>query len=552
MSAASRLGILVLLAGALLFAGLGRMALTDRDEGVNAAAAREMLERGSWITPTFNEAPRFQKPALVYWLMAAGYATLGASETTARLPSAIAAALLVLIQYVMARWLFGPAAAFRAALVLLTSLEFVVIARMALTDAMLTLWTTSAGYAFFRAHHGPGSTGRWYGAMYAALALAFLTKGPVGVVVPIAGIALYLAIAGGFARAVREARPAWGLGLFLLVAGPWYSAMLWEHGGDYLARARHETLGRVVRTVTGPGGTMLFYVPVVLLGFFPWSAFLPGALIAALREARARAARDRAGAALVFAAAWVLAVLGLFSLFQSRLPHYIAPLFPAAALLVAGAWPARVPSMARALLAGIGLLVGIGLVAAWAGGPAVGRLLAPAYPATPDAALPSSVAAVGLLALGIAAAACVGDGARAFPALAVLTLGVLGVGLHVALPAFSAEFVTPPGALVRRALPSLRPCDTLVAFGPDRPSLVFYGGRPVTFVRVRDQARLAALAARADRIVVVAPRSFVGQLPPALAALPTLDAERGYVLLGRPLPERPCLPGETVDRPSPR
>lgn len=540
MSTRWHLVVLLGLAAALLFAGLGTVALTDRDEGANAEAAREMLERRSWITPTLNYAPRFAKPALVYWLMAVAYAGLGVSETAARLPSAVASAALVLLQYAFARWALGGAAAFRAALILLLAVEFVALARLALTDAVLVLWTTAAGFAFFRAHHGPPPRGRWYAAMYVVMGLGALAKGPVGILVPAVAIAAYLALAGGWGRVWREGHPLRGLALLLLVAGPWYAAMLWEHGGGYVARARGETLGRVFRTVTGPGGTALFYVPVLLVGFFPWSALLPGALVGALRGARARAAANRAGAVTVFAAAWVVAVLVLFSLFQSRLPHYVAPLFPAAALLLAAAWPDVVPGVARGLLAGLGILIGGGLMAAAAMGPAIGRLLAPAYPAAPGAALPSGVVAVAALALAASGTAALRDGTRLFRALAVVTTALIAVGLHVVLPAFSVEFVAPAGELVRRTRPALRPCDALVALGPYRPSLVFYARRPVTFVGPRDRDRLAGIETEPGRLFLVAPRAAIDQLPPALAGLVELDARGGYVLLASPPEDAPC------------
>ena len=102
--------LLLALAGLLLLVGLGRVALTDRDEGANAEAAREMLAEGAWITPTLNGLPRFAKPAFVYWLTAGAYAVLGVSETAARLPSAVAALALVLVQLAFARWAFGRAA----------------------------------------------------------------------------------------------------------------------------------------------------------------------------------------------------------------------------------------------------------------------------------------------------------------------------------------------------------------------------------------------------------------------------------------------------------
>src|SRR5262245_61830104 len=179
-----------------------------------------MLEQHSWITPTLGGAPRFAKPALVYWLMAGGYAALGVGEMTARLPSAVAASLLVLVQYAFARWAFGRDVAWRAALVLLLSVEYVAIGRMALTDATLSLWTTGPGSPFLRGWWGAPPRGRWYASAWIAAALAVLTKGPVGLLVPLGAVVTYLAIAGGLRQAWREAWPLRGLGLFLLVGLP--------------------------------------------------------------------------------------------------------------------------------------------------------------------------------------------------------------------------------------------------------------------------------------------------------------------------------------------
>src|SRR5688500_16437555 len=96
---AVNLTILILLAGLLFFLGLGSMGLTDRDEGRNAEAGREMLETGNWVSPTFNYEPRFAKPVLVYWLMSLSYRWFGVDEFSARLPSALFGLALILLQY---------------------------------------------------------------------------------------------------------------------------------------------------------------------------------------------------------------------------------------------------------------------------------------------------------------------------------------------------------------------------------------------------------------------------------------------------------------------
>lgn len=534
--------LVLALAGLLLLPGLGGVALTDRDEGANAEAAREMLEQRSWITPTLGGAPRFAKPAFTYWLMAGAYAALGVGEAAARLPSAVAALGLVLVQYAFARWAFGPGQAWQAALVLLLSVEFVAIGRMALTDATLALWTTIAAYAFMRGWLGAPPRGRWYALAWIASGLAVLTKGPVGLLVPLGGVVGYLALAGGLRQAWREAWPLRGLLLLLLVAGPWYLAMFSLHGWDYAARARGETVGRVLRPVTGPGGTALFYLPVLLLGFFPWSAFLPEAVVAGLRQARARARRSRGEAVSVFAAVWLVVGLALFSLAQTRLPHYVFPLFPAAALLVAGSWPARPSRLSRTLLAGIGIALAALSAAAWLASPQLVRLLAPAYPAAADASLPRTALAVAVLVAGTGATALVRDGGHLFRWLGGLAVVVLAVGFQVTLPAFSAEFVAPAGQLASRAARAARSCDTLVAVGPYRPSLLFYARRSVIYVGGKsrqDDARLVELAERPGRLFVIAPAAMTPTLPPAVSTLPVVETRGGYVLLARPT----ALPG---------
>jgi 4-amino-4-deoxy-L-arabinose transferase-like glycosyltransferase len=528
-------------AGLLLIVGLGSVALTDRDEGANAEAAREMLEQRSWITPTLGGAPRFAKPAFVYWLMAGAYAVLGVGETAARLPSAVAALALLLVQYAFARWALGGDVARRAALVLLLSIEFVAIGRMALTDATLALWTTGAAYAFLRGWLGAPPRGHWYALAWIAAGLAVLTKGPVGLLVPLAGVLAYLALAGGLRQAWREAWPLRGLALSLLVAAPWYAAMFWLHGWDYAARARGETLGRLLRPVTGPGGTALFYLPVLLVGFFPWSAFLPGALVDALRQARRRAQRTRGEGVVVFAAGWLVAGLVLFSLARTRLPHYVFPLFPAAALLVAASWPRSPSRLARRLLAGTAGILAALLVAAWAASGHLVRLLAPAYPAAATATLPITALLLAALVAAAGAAARIRDGGRLFQALAALSALVLAVGFQAALPAFSAHFVAPAGELASRAARAARPCDTLAAVGPYRPSLLFYARRPVTFLgggAQRAEARLAELAGRPGRLFVIAPAALAPALPPG-PGLTVVEARGGYVLLA----SRAVVPG---------
>src|SRR5437899_4572284 len=167
--------LLLALCALLFFLGLGTLGLTDRDEGSNAEAAREMVESGDWLTPTLNGTPRFAKPILIYWLIACSYLVFGVSEFTARLPSALFGTLLVLMQYAFATRLLGPTVGFRAALMLLLNFEVLAIGRMVLTDMVLVFFTTLSIFSFILASSSPvvdSLVKRWYWGFYVGMALA--------------------------------------------------------------------------------------------------------------------------------------------------------------------------------------------------------------------------------------------------------------------------------------------------------------------------------------------------------------------------------------------
>src|SRR5206468_2010006 len=229
---------LLVLCALLFFLGLGALGLTDRDEGSNADAAREMVESGVWLTPTLNGTPRFAKPILSYWLIACSYLVFGVSEFTARLPSALFGALLVLMQYAFATRLLGPTVGFRAALMLLLNFEMLAIGRMVLTDMVLVFFTTLSIFSFFLAMAGEGRAKRWYWGFYVGMALATLTKGPVGVLVPLLPVIPYLLLTRRWREVVPECRLLTGTAVFLLIAAPWYAAMFLLHGAGYAASAR--------------------------------------------------------------------------------------------------------------------------------------------------------------------------------------------------------------------------------------------------------------------------------------------------------------------------
>jgi 4-amino-4-deoxy-L-arabinose transferase-like glycosyltransferase len=359
--------------GGLEMGGLG---LTDRDEGSNAEAAREMLETGDWISPTLNYEPRFAKPAFVYWLINGSYNLFGINEFSARFPSAFSGLCVVLLQYAFVyRWLGAPLA-WLSSIMLLLNMEFLSINRMVLTDPELVVFTTLAGYSFWHALHGSTKISRWWFiCFYLAMGLGMLVKGPVGIIIPLVGVIPYLTLTRQLKKFWQKGFPLLGTGLVLLVAAPWYVAMFQIHGEAYWAAAQANTTGRFMSPMEGHGGTLFFYVPILLLGFFPWSAFLPSVLYQSLKQWKAywngQSFVTRETNLEFFLSMWVVGLLIFFTLSATRLPHYIYPLFPASAILVALWWKRfqdqssfsdwRLP---RRLLLGIGYLLGIAIIIA--------------------------------------------------------------------------------------------------------------------------------------------------------------------------------------------
>ena len=283
---------------------------------------------------------------------------------------------VLLLQYAFVyRWLGAPLA-WLSSIMLLLNMEFLAINRMVLTDPELVVFTTLAGYSFWHALHGSTKTSRWWFiCFYLAMGFGMLVKGPVGIIIPLVGVIPYLTLTRQWKNFWQKGFPLLGTGLVLLVAAPWYIAMFQIHGEAYWAAAQANTTGRFMSPMEGHGGTLFFYVPILLLGFFPWSAFLPSVLYQSLKQWKAywngQSFVTRETNLEFFLSIWVVGLLIFFTLSATRLPHYIYPLFPASAILVALWWKRfqdqssfsdwRLP---RRLLLGIGYVLGIAIIIA--------------------------------------------------------------------------------------------------------------------------------------------------------------------------------------------
>ena len=482
----SHLIALLALAGLLLLLDLGGLGLTDRDEGSNAEAAREMLETGNWVSPTLNYEPRFAKPAFVYWIISGSYLLFGVNEFAARLPSALFGIGLILLQYRFLTHVVGSTIALLGSLILLLNMEVIAINRMVLTDPALVFFTTLSGYCFWLGMRQEGKNQLYFIGFYFAMAMAMLAKGPVGILIPLLGVIPYLSITRQWRHFGRVGFPVLGALLVVAISAPWYLAMFAIHGENYLTEAQANTTGRFANPMEGHGGTLLFYIPILFLGFFPWSGFLPASMYQTLKDWKQYRTEDRVPTQeerlTLFAALWVLSLFLFFTLSATRLPHYIFPLFPPAAILVVLYWsrcltesPSPGLKNSIRILVVIGYVLGLALAAA----PAVyGELVEKITKEFPAA----SQLNLGLIPVAMGGVVIVGTMMvrhltaseqhrdQAFWAAGGMIGGLALLVILFGLPQFSRYFIAPPQELARIAGYNLGPEDRLIQYGRKRPS----------------------------------------------------------------------------------
>ncbi|MGF1513523.1 MAG: ArnT family glycosyltransferase [Elainellaceae cyanobacterium] len=493
---------------------LGATGLVDETEPLFAEAARQMAITGDWITPYFNEATRFDKPPLIYWLMAIAYQVGGVSAWTARLPSALAAVGLTLMGfYTLLR--FGvagrPAAApdragersnqpapreeyhwgtaLAGASALALNLQTVVWGRTGVSDMLLSSCMGSALFAFFLGYSQPERPGvqrGWFTAFYVLVALAILTKGPVGLVLPGLIIVSFLGYLGSW-RSLREMRPLLGLALVLGVTLPWYLLVIRANGQAYIdSFFGYHNVQRFTQVVNNHSAPGYFYFLVVLVGFIPWSMYLPwGIARLGVWQRRQWQQQPRHRQLGLFALVWFTVVFVFFTLAVTKLPSYTLPLLPAAAVLIAPVgrlrqglskgW--RISGWANALF--LLLLAGV----LWRSAPWMGN--DPAMPNLSEAIAASRVLWWGALGwLAAAALSALATWRRSPRLWWSNALGFIAFLLLTLLPALTLvdNQRQRPLRQLAATIAAAPPQEAVVMVGFKKPSLVFYAQRPVTYI----------------------------------------------------------------------
>jgi len=484
-------GAVLLGAAFLTFYRLGAGSLWDQDETKYAQVAREMLSTGDWITLHVNSAPWYVHPPLYMWLTAATGWVAGFSEFTVRFWSAAFSVVAVYATILIGRELFGPRVGPLAGAILAVTLHFLVQSRLAVFDTVLLAWMLLAGHAFLRAYRSGRRAD--YLRLFLFCGLATLTKGPIGLILPGMIGAAFVTCRRAWRR-WREVPWAAGIVLYVAVGLSWYLAETWLHGGRFVATVfGYYGVGRFFGVVEDQAGPWYYYVPILLIGAFPWTAFWPAAA-----WFHGRRLRDDGS---LFVTLWCVLTFAFYSAARTKLPNYVLPIYPLAAVGVAALWDASL----RTREAGWGIRVSLACLVALLGALfwGVGGYLAHLYPERFHAFGHVLVAPAAVLAVGVVLVVAL-VAFRARPA----ALGVLCATMAVTwfcvltwtLPVVEAEKPMRPLALAIRA--DLRPGDRIVGYRLDiYSSLIYYTDHHVDWIN--DPADLRRAVCAPGRVFVV-------------------------------------------------
>jgi 4-amino-4-deoxy-L-arabinose transferase-like glycosyltransferase len=355
----------IILCWIVVFWRLGYLPLLDPDEAHYAEITREMMSAREFVVPLLNGEPLIDKPVLFHWLQAGSFQILGQTEFAARLPSALSALLLFIVTYWCGFRLFGRDTGERGALLLATIPATFALSNVGVFDMLFTVCLFGALAALC-----VSVVDRKPALQYLAFLLvagAVLTKGPVAIVL-LSITAIICLLHPATRAATLRLRWAQGAAIVLAVAAPWFLVMWKKFGPQFIDQyVLYNNVSLFGRPLYRANRYPLFYGRVFLTAFLPWSPILL-ARIADMVRSRTPI-RDMAfGEFVLFA--WVVTVIGFFSLSWFKLDTYIFPAAPAVCLLAAHAWqqardggPER--SWVRRSLVAISIALALGGIGIW-------------------------------------------------------------------------------------------------------------------------------------------------------------------------------------------
>ena len=320
------LALLLLLSLIIIMPGISSLPLFDPDEPVYALTPQEMIVSGDWLSPQIYGQYWYDKPPLFYWLVAACFKIFGHNEFAARFPSALLGILTIFMLYYFVSEKINRRTGLLSAVVLLTSMEFFYLCKAAVIDITLLFCMTGALLCYW--------AGRYFW-LYVFAGLAVVAKGPIGFLLPGAIIFLDILLNNRW-RELLKMRLISGLIAFLVVSLPWYMAMWQVHGQAFIDGFLGANNYERFLSSEHPGGEKLWwFIPVLLIGMFPWTGVMLQAVYGTAKEALTKWHNKKPNNYVLFLHLWAWTIFAFFSISQTKLVTYILPMFPAIAIIIA-------------------------------------------------------------------------------------------------------------------------------------------------------------------------------------------------------------------------
>lgn len=319
--------VIIIVSFVLISANIGGLYIYALDEAKNSCAAREMLETGEWIVPTYNYELRTDKPPLHYYFMILAYSIFGINAFAARFFSVIMGVFTIMITWYLARKYYGHRTSLYVSLALLSSLHFILQFHMAVPDPYLICLLTLGFTAFyiFYAENKPA----FLLLSYISFGLGTLTKGPVAIVLPGLAILLFLVFTRTFTwRYFLKLKPLWIAAVLLLVVAPWFVMVGLKTKGVWIQDFfLYHNIERYTGTMEGHGAFFLITPLMVLIGLLPFSVFF-------LQSYRYGWKSRKKDHLLLYSGIISLTFIVFFSLSKTKLPNYTVPAYPFIAMLI--------------------------------------------------------------------------------------------------------------------------------------------------------------------------------------------------------------------------